>query len=57
MMTIQSASNAVTTTALIFVVVAVLSDYYEFLIPLKKWLVLPVVAAGLNLWWLKRRQR
>ncbi len=55
-MTVKSASNAVTTIGLIFVAVAVLSDYYEFLTPMKKWLVLPMVAAGLNLWWLTRRQ-
>ena len=56
-MTVQSAAKGVTAAVAIFVVVAVLSDYYEFLTPMKKWLVLPVVAAGLNLWWLKRRQK
>lgn len=56
-MTIQSASKAVTTTALIFVAVAMLSDYYRFLTPTKQWLALPVIAAGLNLLWLTRRQK
>ena len=45
------------TATWIFVVVAALSYHYEFLTPMKKWLVLPVVATSLNLWWLKRRQK
>ncbi len=56
-MTIQSASKAVTTVVGIFIVVAVLSEYYEFLTPMKKWLVLPLIAAGLNLWRVKWRQK
>ena len=56
-MTVRSAERAVVAFAGIFIVVTVLFHDYEFLDPMQKWLVLPVIAASLYRWWLKRRQK
>ena len=55
-MTVQGAWKILAIAAGIYFAAAVLSDYYEFISPIKAWTVIPVVASSLYIFWLKRQE-